>query len=446
MKNKYYKDQTEAGINSFGKRQSPYELIRAFAEVKKAIFFAIQEYKSFYTNDDFEIIIEAIDEIIEGKHNDQFPLDLAQGGAGTSLHMNINEVISSLVYEKTNGKLSLDYIDDCARYQSTNDTFPTAIRIVLYRMLIDIEKNVIALQEILVAKEKEYHGTLMTARTELQDALPMDLGQVFGAWAGMIERDRWRLNKLKERIRSVPLGGTAVGTGFFAPQQYVYKAERFLQQITGLPLCRSQNLPDAIAHHDELSELASGIKIIAQNIYKITNDLLKYTSSQYGEMTHISKQYGSSIMAAKSNPVLLEYIKGLVISTEYECDKASRFCSEGEMQLNAFIPFALKSFLYIDNNINNALDTLKEFLLNNLEINREKMTVNLLKSNAILNTLRPLVSYHKIKEASVQLQKLDIKTIDEFIDNLSTITGLSKETLKKWMNPDHLTGYTKEIE
>ncbi|MFN3660625.1 MAG: lyase family protein, partial [Brevinematales bacterium] len=234
-----YGHQTTLAIQNFGQGKVPSALVKAYAEVKKACIMAIQKTEKAFSPSVYESILQAIDEIIAGQWDEEFVVPLQQGGAGTSLNMNINEVIATrateIIRQTEPHHPSIHPLEDINRYQSTNDTFPTAVTICLLRDLYDLEKKVVKLQAMLVEKETAFSLTLMMGRTELQDALPIMLGQVFGSWAGMIERDRWRFHKLKDRIRLIALGGTAVGTGFPAPQAYVYAAEQFLREITHLP-------------------------------------------------------------------------------------------------------------------------------------------------------------------------------------------------------------------
>ncbi|MCF6335222.1 MAG: fumarate lyase, partial [Spirochaetales bacterium] len=260
------------GINTFSESRShkfamPRELIKAFGEVKLAVIMAMQEYSSVYPEDYYKILTAVTEEIIEGKHDRQFPLDLRQGGAGTSLHMNINEVIAIMSNKRYTGNWKGAHpLDHIGLYQSTNDTFPTALTIMVYRYLLILEEEVIRLQEVLVDKEMHYQSIIMTGRTELQVALPITLGQVFAAWTGPVERDRWRLHKLKERLRNIPLGGTAIGTCYSAPRKFVFLAEKYLRTITGLPLCLIQNLTDAVANKNSLAETAMGFRLAAGNL------------------------------------------------------------------------------------------------------------------------------------------------------------------------------------
>ncbi len=437
----YYGSETEKAIKSFGKGQTPSVLIKAYGEVKKAALMAQQEYGRRYPEDYFPILLQVCDEIISGMHDDQFPLSLRQGGAGTSLHMNINEVIANMANSRYTGDFTADPLEDIACYQSTNDTFPTAVVIVLYRFLSEAESKVTAFQEYLVKNEKKFDSILMTARTELQDALPIKLGQVFASWAGPVERDRWRLGKLKERIRNIALGGTAVGTCFSAPSAFVFASEKHLRAQTGLPLCRSQNLTDAVSHHDSLSELAGGFSLVAGNLYKMAGDLLLYTSSLSGEIRHPDLQYGSTIMPFKTNPVILEYVRALSIHVQYECSKISRYCSEGQLQLNAYIPFALESFIDVHESLIKGIDSLMEKFFSGMSVNSGIMLEKLYSSNALLNTLRPLLGYGTIKELSKILVEKKPGTREELIDIVTAHTGIERGLAESWLNPDNLTSW-----
>lgn len=443
----FYSQETKKAINNFGKSQLPYKVIKAYAEVKKACLLAIQEYQKRFNENIFCILIKVVDEIIAGLHSEQFPLPLKQGGAGTSINMNMNEVIAGLVNDYLNKEKineRIDPIEDVNLYQSTNDTFATVVTIIAYRELVDIEKAVIRLQEKLVECEKRFPNVLIIGRTELQDALPMTTAQLFSSWAGAVERDRWRLNKLKERIRHIALGGTAIGTCFFAPTQYIYLAEQHLRNITGLPLTRSQNLPDEISNLDKYSELANGIRIVAENLLKITGDFLLYTSSFINEIKHPHLQYASSIMPAKINPVILEFIQGIAVDVKYECLKISEYTQKGQLQLNAYLPFILNSLLISSENVQMAINVLIEKFLDKIELNKEKIEENLVKSNVILNSLIPVVGYNKLKELFYEVEKNKIDNVEKLKEILIERNILKKEEVDKYINPFYLTNSFKE--
>ncbi|MBN2656926.1 MAG: fumarate lyase [Spirochaetales bacterium] len=430
------KSETEKARESFGSEQTPPELIRAYGEVKKAALAAQQSCFELYRPEIYKRIISVLDEIIQGSHNSLFSLPLSQGGAGTSLHMNINEVVCSLV-----GEPSLHPLDDLARFQSTNDTFSTAVIIMVYRQLLETEEYVIKLQESLVRLEEKYSSVLMTGRTELQDALPITLGQVFAAWSGAIERDRWRLHKLKERLRTIPLGGTAIGTCFSAPRKYVFKAEQSLRQITGLPLCRSQNLTDAISNQDTLGEVAGGFRLLALNLRKISGDLLLYTSSLSGELVHGELQFGSTIMPLKANPVLLEYVSGLSLSVKHECAKIEEYAASGQLQLNPYLPFMAQSFLSIHSSLKKALSALNDRFFPGMSLNKEKIASNLASSPALINTLRSVIGYSKIKELSELIKQENPADLDSLKELISLNSDLTGKFLDEWFRPENLTTY-----
>ncbi len=441
---KYYSNETEKAFSNFDSiSKIPPELIKAYGEVKLAVLKAIQYEEKKYTNEEWNALEIALNELIEGKLNENFPLSLYQGGAGTSLNMNVNEVLASRANEIIEKK-RFDPIEDINKYQSTNDTFPTAATIFVYRNLLEIESLIIKLQEFLVNKENELGQILVTGRTEMQDALPINLGQIFGSWAGMIERDRWRINKVKERIRTIALGGTAIGTGYPAPQRIVFASERFLREITKLPLTRSQNLPDEVSNLDKYSELASILKIIAENLFKITGDLLLYTSSFINEIIHPDLQTGSTIMAAKTNPVILEFVRGCSISIIYECDKISEYTRNGQLQLNAYLPFVLESFNLIFKLTKVSIEKFMEKFLAQLQINSQKIEENLVNSKALVNALIGVIGYKKVKEIYNVMMERKIKTISELKEILKEKTDLKSEEIDFYLDPINITSFWRK--
>lgn len=399
----FYGEETRKALELWGGAAdggTPHELVYAYAEVKLAAIRAQQAYAQIYSPEYFALLERACYEVMAGQHSISFPLPLSQGGAGTSLHMNICEVLAGLgnYYAAEAGLSERSHpLDDLARYQSTNDTLATALSIIALRGLREVTSGVVAMQEALNHKELAYQNLLMVGRSELQDALPIMLGQVFGAWAGMLERDRWRLHKVQERIRYIALGGTAIGTSFSAPARYVFLAEAQLREITGLPLARSQNLPDAIAHKDDIGELAANYQLLGANLRKLCGDLLLYSSSLSGELSHPELQYGSSIMPSKINPVLLEYASGLSISAQHEAQRIIEYTQMGQLQLNAYVPFMIEALLRCQEALYRAMQALSQRFLSQLLCNEQRIEERLISSPALLNTLRGLCPYSKIK-------------------------------------------------
>lgn len=432
--------QTAAAVANFGAGRTPAEVIRALAEVKEAALRALQATERPWTDEVFAAAMEALAALRSGRHDERFPLDLAQGGAGTSLHMNLCEVLASLVAEKTGRSDVFHFLDDGALSQSTNDVVTTAAIVVVQRLIRKLEAGVVALQEALVDRERVWRGVIVTARTEWQDAIPMDLSQVASSWAGSAERDRWRLSKLKERSRTVPIGGTAVGTGAGAPTGYLFAVERFLRELTGLPLQRSQNLGDAIAQRDDFAEVASGFRLVAANIGKLCGDLFFYTSSAVGELRLPALQWGSTAMPAKNNPVLIEFAAGLAIRASASADSIVRYAEEGRMQLNSFTPFMLDAFLRSAADLEAALTALSRDLLPALEADRAACFANLARSAAPLNALRSDLPYERLKaladaarngsSAAAGAGPLPPATPAELCADLADRTGLDKETVR----------------
>jgi len=440
-----YGEQTRLAVKNFGEGRCNPKIVRSYAEVKKAAILALQRTEGYYSPEVYEGLVEAVNEIIAGKWDNEFVVPLAQGGAGTSLHMNVNEVVAKrameIVKEKYGNDVVIHPLDDVNRYQSTNDTFPTAITIAVLRDLFEVERQTIALQAALVEKEKIYSTQLIMGRTELQDALPMMLGQVFGAWAGMFERDRWRLHKIKERLRLISLGGTALGTGFPAPQGYVFAVEQALREVTALPLSRSQNLCDAVAHHDDWSEVASGYVLLAKNLEKLAGDFLLYTSSLCKEMAHPELQYGSTIMAQKVNPVLLEWVKGMVLRVTHLGRLVEDYHAEGNLQLNAFVPFMADALLEMADLLGRSLNGMLRFL-EEVKINTEVISEHLDHSRAVLNLLLPVLGYSKTKELVQRIPSLqNLAELREWLRQ----EGVPQEVVEN-LTPDGLTRFIKRVD
>jgi aspartate ammonia-lyase len=448
----YWGGETDKALGNFGRGRTPRAVIAAYAQVKFAAVSAVQETERRFPGELFACIEEALREIIAGSLASSFPLPLKQGGAGTSLNMNLNEVATARAEELFRercersgtdpGLVRVDPFEDLNRMQSTNDTFPTAVTIVAYEAATRAEALVARLQDELASRERELETVLAAGRTELQDALPIRLGQVFGAWAGTVERDRWRLSKLRERLRTVALGGTAVGTGFSATPEYMHAAEKALRRITRLPLSRSQNLPDEVAHADKYAELAQAAALSAGNARKLAQDLLLYGSSAFGELRHPELQYGSTIMPAKANPVLLEAAVGRAIDAEHEAAKVVAFAFEGRFQLNSYLPFLADALVACFESLEACLGALVT-IIPRLEVDGERIARNLRSSNLLLNLLVPKLGYNRVKEL---FRELGQATVDSggrspeeaaaaYIDLVAQKSGLPREEVADAFEP-----------
>jgi aspartate ammonia-lyase len=324
-------------------------MLRAYALVKKACCMANQEL-GLLSAQKSAAIIQACEEIASDSLADQFPVDALQGGAGTSTNMNVNEVIANRAIEILGGARG-DYslvhpIEDVNLNQSTNDTYPTALKVSAITGLRRLSEAIAGLQGAFQEKEKAFAGIITIGRTELQEAVPITLGAEFSAFAEAVARDRWRTFKCEERLRVVNIGGTAVGTGISAPRSYIFLVIERLRDVTGLGLARGENLLDQTANTDCFVEVSGILKAHATSLVKICNDLRLL--GLLGEIRVPALQAGSSIMPGKVNPVMLE--AGIQAGMKVMANDSliADACSRGSLQINEFLPlvsFALHESL-----------------------------------------------------------------------------------------------------
>lgn len=339
---------TERARRAFGPPRIPVPagLIRAYALVKKACCLANHEIGAL---DDrlAESIASACDAIAAGHHGDAFPLDALQGGAGTSTNMNLNEVIANLALQRMHRSPG-DYatvhpLDHVNRHQSTNDTYPTALKVAAISELRTAAAAVQDLQGALQRREKAFADIVTVGRTQGMSAVPMTLGQIFGAMAEATARDRWRLFKCEERLRVVNLGGTAVGNGLAAPRDYIFLAVEKLRVLTGYGLSRSDNPAGDTAYIDPLVEVSGIIKASAANLVKTAGDLRRLHIA--GDIRLPPVQAGSSIMPGKINPVICEYVIQSAIWVIQQDGIVTRCACDGSLQICEFLPLAAYALL-----------------------------------------------------------------------------------------------------
>src|SRR5574344_1317027 len=300
--NCYYGIHTARAIENFpiSEYKIDDDFIMAYGAVKYACALTTSEIQN--------AIIQASKELMFGKLNSYIKVDAFQGGAGTSLNMNVNEIIANRALEilgENKGEYEkISPLNDVNKYQSTNDTFPTALKIASLVKLQTLEKAVTALQEALQKKENEFRDIVKVGRTELTEAVLTTLGREFSAYAESISRDRWRIYKCQERLRVVNLGGTAIGSGLGAKKKFIFNAVENLRDLTGFGLARAENLIENTQNADVFAEVSGILKAHAVNLIKISNDLR--LMSMLGEINLPAMQTGSSIMPGKINPVICE--------------------------------------------------------------------------------------------------------------------------------------------
>ncbi|MDD3436598.1 MAG: aspartate ammonia-lyase [Candidatus Gastranaerophilales bacterium] len=418
-------EDSYAGIHTFRAMEnfaiSEYkideDLIKAYGLVKLACMRTIDEEGEQETGNSKQKAVEqACEEMAEGKLNQYIVVDALQGGAGTSLNMNVNEVLANRALEilgKPKGSYDIiSPLEDINKYQSTNDTFPTAIKIAAIYKFKKLEKAVIELQEALQEKEKEFSDIVKIGRTELTEAVLTTLGKEFSAYAEAISRDRWRIYKCEERLRVVNIGGTAIGTGLGAPKEYIFAVIENLRELTGIGLARAENLVENTQNADVFSEVSGILKAHATNLIKIANDLRLMTVLKEVKLPPV--QAGSSIMPGKVNPVIAEMVGQIGLKILGNDVIISHATALGQLELNHNMP--LIAFTLLES-LNLLINTNKIFVqkcIKGIKANEEKIKEQLHSGTAILTALLPKLGYEKLSEASQKIKETG-KSVKEYV-------------------------------
>lgn len=385
-------------------------LVHAYGLVKLAAVRTIRALDGWHeTPERADAIERACQELAAGLLDDHVPVDALQGGAGTSLNMNVNEVIANRALQLI-GAAPGDYalispIDDVNRWQSTNDTFPTALRLAAIREIGRLEHALVRLQESFQAQEKRLEPVVKVGRTQLQDAVLITLGREMGAYAEALSRDRWRVAKCVERLRSVNLGGTAIGTGLGAPRAYLFRVVDTLREVSGVGLARADNLVEATQNADAFVEVSGILKAGAVNLLKICGDLRLLSSGPdagFGEIRLPPQQAGSSIMPGKVNPVIPEAVTQAALQVCANDQAITSAAAMGSLELNPFLPLIADSLLGSIELLANACDTLARLCVDGLDADEERCRQSVLAATASATALLPLVGYAAAGELAAQ--------------------------------------------
>ncbi len=442
--NAYYGVQTQRAIDNFkisGQYLSSYShFIKGLAMVKKAA--AKTNYELGLLEDDlYQKISLSCDDLLQGKFDEQFPIDMIQGGAGTSVNMNANEVIANLTLEKL-GKEKGDYQfcspnDHINLSQSTNDAYPTAIKIALLYMnkeLVEkLKKTIAAFRQ----KGVEFSDVIKMGRTQLQDAVPMTLGQEFEAYAATLEEDISKLNNNANLFVEINMGATAIGTGINAPVGYATLCAKNLAQISGYPIISAPNLVEATPDTGSYVIYSSAMKRLAVKLSKICNDLRLLSSGPRAGFFEINlppMQPGSSIMPGKVNPVIPEVVNQVCYKVIGN-DLTVTFAAEaGQLQLNVMEPVLSHSIMESTVFLGNALDTLREKCITGITANKE-VCLNMVKhSIGIVTALNPYIGYKN----STEIAKEALES-GKSVYNLVLEKGiLSQEKLDDILDPKNM--------
>jgi len=435
---KYYGAQTARSLMNFkiGGERFPAELIRALAIVKKAAALTNHELGTL-PKEKLDLILQAAEEVIEGKLNDHFPLVVWQTGSGTQTNMNVNEVISNRAIEIAGGvmgsKKPIHPNDDVNKAQSTNDAFPTAIHIAaveeIHRRLIPM---VTKLRDALYEKAKAFKDIIKIGRTHLMDATPLTLGQEFSGYAQQLTRGLERVNDSLKRLYEIPLGGTAVGTGLNTHPEYAVKVAAKISELTGKPFKTADNKFEAMAGKDAIVEMHGTLKTLAASLYKIANDIRWLGSGPrcgIGEISLPENEPGSSIMPGKVNPTQSEAMT-MVCAQVFGNDVTINFAGAGgNFELNVFMPVIAFNILQSIKLLADSCESFTDNCVVGIEANESNIKKHLENSLMLVTALNPVIGYdnaakvakkaHKenktLKEAAIELGLLTSEKFDEVV-------------------------------
>ncbi|MCG8400555.1 MAG: aspartate ammonia-lyase [Firmicutes bacterium] len=411
---------TRRAVENFAVSGCPVHpaLVQALAEVKWAAAKANQR-AGLLDEKTAGAICAAAREVASGGLADQFIVDALQGGAGTSTNMNMNEVLANRAIELLGGHNGdyrlVDPLSHVNLSQSTNDTYPTALRVAAIRLVLALSETMAELQNTLQEKETQFAGVLKLGRTEMQDAVPVTLGQEFGAFAEAVARDRWRLYKVEERLRQVNLGGTAVGTGLNASRNYIYHVVEELRDITGLGLARAENLLDLTQNADVFAEVSGLVKAAAVNQAKIAGDLMLMASGPAGGLAEINlppRQMGSSIMPGKVNPVIPEMVTQVAWQVMGADLVITQACASGRLELNSYLPVVAHNLLHGLEMLAKTTRRFAHLCITGITANEARCRRWLEESGALATALVPYIGYHRAAELVEEAQRRN-KTIKE---------------------------------
>jgi len=440
---RYWGAQTERSLHHFniGDDRMPREMIRAVGILKKAAAQVNLELGKL-PPEKAGLIIQAADEVIEGKLDSHFPLRVWQTGSGTQTNMNANEVISNRAIELAGGvmgsKTPIHPNDDVNMSQSSNDTFPTAMYIAAAEQLNKLIPRVRELHDAIAAKAKEFAGVVKIGRTHLQDATPLTVDQEMGGWASLLARDLDRLKSALPGLLELAIGGTAVGTGLNSHPEFGERAAKKIAELTGLPFVSHPDKFAALSAHDELVFASGALKTLAASLMKIANDVRWLASGPragLGELILPENEPGSSIMPGKVNPTQSEALTMVAVQV-FGNDLATSFGgSQGNFELNVYKPVMIHNFLHSTRLLHDAIRSFVEFCINGIELNREQIDAHLNASLMLVTALNPHIGYDKAAQVAKNAHKKKISLRASALE-LGFLTG---EEFDRLVKPDEMT-------
>ena len=439
--------QTQRSINNFkigNPGSMPIEIVYAYAILKKACSKSNHELGAI-EKDKMILINKACQEIIDGKHDEQFPLVIWQTGSGTQTNMNVNEVITNIAHRLEGKDLNsndktLKPNDDVNKSQSSNDTFPTAMHIAAYKLIV--EKTIPAIKDFhktLKIKEKEFKDDVKIGRTHLMDATPLTLGQEFSGYASQIEHGLKTLNNSLDHLSELAIGGTAVGTGLNTPKNFDKITVENISKECNINFKVADNKFEALAAHDAIVETHAAIKQLAVSTYKIANDIRLLGSGPragFSELILPANEPGSSIMPGKINPTQCEAICMVcaqMIGNDYTISFAG---SQGHLELNVYKPLMAAKIIESLKLFSDAIISFDKNCVKGLKANKKKINEHLNNSLMLVTALNNKIGYYKAAEIANNAYKNGTTLKEEALK----LKYLSEEEFDKWVDPNKMTG------
>ena len=439
--------QTQRSINNFNigaKGSMPIEIIHAYAILKKACAKSNFELGVLDKNK-MNLIINACQQIIDGKHDKEFPLVIWQTGSGTQTNMNLNEVISNIAHIKEGKKLAdnnktLKSNDDVNKSQSSNDSFPTAMHIAAYKLVV--EKAIPSINDFyksLLNKVKEFENDVKIGRTHLMDATPLTFGQEFSGYASQVKHGLKSLENSLDHLSELAIGGTAVGTGLNAPNGFDKITVKNISDDCNIKFKVAENKFEALAAHDAIIETHSALKQIAISIYKIANDIRLLGSGPragFSELILPANEPGSSIMPGKINPTQCESICMVcaqVIGNDYTISFAG---TQGQLDLNVYKPLMASKIIESLKLLSDAIISFNKNCIIGLKVNKKKITEHLNNSLMLVTALNNKIGYYKAAEIANNAYKNGTTLKEEALK----LKYLSEDEFDKWVDPKKMTG------
>src|ERR1700758_4750067 len=442
---KYWGAQTERSRNNFkiGPEASmPKEIINAFAYLKKAAAYTNAEL-GVLSNEKRDLIAQVCDEILQGKHAGEFPLVIWQTGSGTQSNMNMNEVIANRSHvlqgnKLGEGKTFIHPNDDVNKSQSSNDTYPTAMQIAAYKMVMDVTiPGIEKLRDTLKAKSKQFMKLVKIGRTHLMDATPLTLGQEFSGYVSQLDHGLKALKNTLDHLGELALGGTAVGTGINTPKGYDVKVAEYIARFTNLPFRTAENKFEALASHDAIVESHGALKQIAVSLMKIANDIRMLASgprSGIGEIHIPDNEPGSSIMPGKVNPTQNEAVTMVAAQVMGNDVTVSIGGSNGHYELNVFKPVMAANFLQSARLIGDACVSFNDHCAVGIEPNYAGIKKHLENSLMLVTALNPHIGY----ENAAKIAKKALKENKSLREAATELGLLTNEQFDQWVRPEDM--------